>query len=274
MRLRVATYNIHKCIGGLDRRYRPERVIEVLRASGADVFLLQEVDDLVPRSNWDRQVDLLGDALDMPHRAYFPNVRVRGGHYGNAVLARVPIVSARNIDLTLGWRKRRSALHAVLDGAGGPWHVFNLHLGLSERERRWQVSRLLEGPLSDVDGPTVVGGDLNDVFGSVRRRIVGQGGFVARPIPRTFPAYVPARALDGIYVRGAQLDRVEVVRGPAVRQASDHLPLVAEIRRPGDALRVHAPDVATLGTASDGDGSADRRAANRHHRGAAGGVTI
>ncbi len=230
---RVATYNIHKCIGGIDRRYRPERVLAVLRAAGADVVLLQEVDDLVARSNWDRQVDLLGDALGFAHRAYFPNVRVRSGHYGNAVLSRRPIRSARNIDLTLGWRKPRSALHVEIEAGGqdAPVHVFNLHLGLSERERRWQVDRLLAGPFSELGprAPVVVGGDLNDVFGTVRRRLLEVGGFEARPIPRTFPAFAPARALDGIYVRGARLEAVRRVEARAVRTASDHIPLVAHV---------------------------------------------
>ena len=32
MRLRVLSYNIHKCIGGADRRYDPTRIGEVIRA--------------------------------------------------------------------------------------------------------------------------------------------------------------------------------------------------------------------------------------------------
>ena len=41
-RLRVATYNIHKS-RGLDRRLRPQRIVEVLRELDADVTALQEV---------------------------------------------------------------------------------------------------------------------------------------------------------------------------------------------------------------------------------------
>jgi len=33
MKLRVLSYNIHKCIGGLDRRYRPERIVETIAAT-------------------------------------------------------------------------------------------------------------------------------------------------------------------------------------------------------------------------------------------------
>ena len=48
------------------RRYRPGRIIETLARYDPDVVLLQEVDDGVPRSRRDRQVDLLGDALGLP----------------------------------------------------------------------------------------------------------------------------------------------------------------------------------------------------------------
>jgi endonuclease/exonuclease/phosphatase family metal-dependent hydrolase len=40
--LRVATYNIHKC-RGLDRRVRPERILDVLKHINADIIALQEV---------------------------------------------------------------------------------------------------------------------------------------------------------------------------------------------------------------------------------------
>lgn len=41
-KLRIATYNIHKCVG-IDRRYSPERIAEVLEEIDADVIALQEV---------------------------------------------------------------------------------------------------------------------------------------------------------------------------------------------------------------------------------------
>jgi len=40
-RLRIATYNIHKC-RGLDRRIKPERIVQVLREVDADIVALQE----------------------------------------------------------------------------------------------------------------------------------------------------------------------------------------------------------------------------------------
>ena len=48
------TYNIHRAIG-MDRRFRPERIRQVLEHHRADILLLQEVDEGVPRS---RNLDL------------------------------------------------------------------------------------------------------------------------------------------------------------------------------------------------------------------------
>src|SRR3989337_7963 len=111
MRSRRLTYNIHKGIGGLDRRYDLARIAETIRHYQPDVALLQEVDDGARRSRHDRQVDLLAEAIALPHRAFQRNVRLRTvGHYGNAVLSRFPLVEPEDLDLTIRFKKRRGAL--------------------------------------------------------------------------------------------------------------------------------------------------------------------
>src|SRR5262245_40282789 len=133
MRFRLVTYNIHKGIGGVDRLYRPDRIVETLAHYQPDVVLLQEVDDGVPRSRHHRQVDLLGDQLDLPHRAYQANVSLREGHYGNAILSRFPISDVDHLELTVPLKKRRRAL-AVRCRVTGDNHTRRLviiyfHLG-------------------------------------------------------------------------------------------------------------------------------------------------
>ena len=110
------SYNIHRAIG-VDRRFRPERILEILDTYNADVLLLQEVDEGVPRS---RELDLareLAHELDMPHWAVGHNVSLRKGRYGNATLSRFPIQRERNIDLTIGSLKRRGCQHTTLQVA-------------------------------------------------------------------------------------------------------------------------------------------------------------
>ena len=148
MLLRVLTYNIHKCIGGLDGKYRPERICEVVAHYDPDVVFLQEVDAGARRSRGDRQIDVLGSLLGLRHRAHAPNVRVLGGgEYGNGILSRFPLTDISNIDLTLPPKKRRSVLHARcrlrLGRTVRTVHFLSAHLGLSGLERKLQLGRLL-----------------------------------------------------------------------------------------------------------------------------------
>lgn len=240
MRLRLLSYNIHKCIGGLDRRFNPYRVGEVIGHYSPDIVFLQEVDADARRSGYFRLVDLLGDMLRYRHRTWFGNVAVRtGGQYGNAILSRHPLMGTQNIDLTIPPRKRRSVVHAharVRMPSGGmrTVHLYNMHLGLSSRERKEQLERFLAShPFANLHlrTPIVVAGDLNDVWGELGARKFLPQGFRGLPTPvRTFPAVAPLRALDAVYVRGD----VEVVAAHAAgiraaRYASDHLPLVVDL---------------------------------------------
>ena len=130
------TYNIHRAIG-MDRRFQPERIVRIIDNYHADIVLLQEVDEGAPRS---REIDLARDLaadLGFPFHAVGHNVTLRKGRYGNATLSRFPILSERNIDLTIDLWKRRGCQHTAMalpTSSGGRPHphrldVFNLTLG-------------------------------------------------------------------------------------------------------------------------------------------------
>jgi endonuclease/exonuclease/phosphatase family metal-dependent hydrolase len=238
MRLSVVSWNIHKGIGGMDRRYRIDRVVAVLAEIAPDVALLQEVTDGLPRASFHDQAELLAEALGMEHVAFGPQHRFSIGGYGNAILSRHPISHVEEIDLTIGRRKRRGAIGAHLRlRAGGHQRtvaLFNLHLGLAGSERALQLERFLGSPaLGHLHQPTpvVIGGDLNDVWGSLGPRFLAPAGFVrAGRAINTFPAAVPMRPLDGIFVRGhVRAHTCAPLKNPLTRQASDHLPLCAEL---------------------------------------------
>ncbi len=245
MKIRVVTYNVHKCLGGVDRRYDPVRVAEVICHYQPDIVLLQEVGYRARGSTRDRQVDVLAELVDLPHRLWLPNVRLRsGGAYGNAILSRWVLHDQENLNLTIPPKKRRSALHARLrlvvkdghedDGRTRTLHLFNMHLGLSGIERRMQLRRFIASARFRRvarDTPALVAGDLNDIWGTLGRKVLGPAGFRgSRQTPKTFPAYAPVRPLDGVYVRGnVQLEYLMASRLKLARQASDHLPLVAEL---------------------------------------------
>ncbi len=239
MHLRVLSWNIHKGIGGVDRRYRPERIIELVRSYDPDLLFLQEVDDGAPRSAFHSQAEMLADALGLRHFCYGPNVTLRRGRYGNATLARWPLSHVRNIDLTIGPKKRRGVLHArcrVRVGRRSRTLVlYNLHLGLAGFERARQLRRFLAShPFAGLHArtPILFGGDLNDLWGTLGARFLLPAGFrrAGRSAP-TYPAVWPVRPLDALFVRG-DLEVLRCFRSkmPLAREASDHLPLVARLR--------------------------------------------
>ena len=237
MHLRLVTYNIHKGIGGRDRRYRPERIIDTIAHVEPDVAFLQEVDEDVPRSRHDMQAELLASKLGFAHIAFQRNVTLKKGWYGNAIVSRFPLSEIESYDLTVRFKKRRQALMARCKVPVGEHTrsllLANLHLGLAGPERPYQLRKLLKHHLladAQRQTPVVVGGDFNDVWGSLGRRVLEPEGFhLAGRMLRTFPAMLPMRPLDRIYFRGPlEVHHTFACRTSLAHQASDHLPLVAE----------------------------------------------
>lgn len=227
--LRVASYNIHSCVG-IDRRCRPARIAAVLRELDCDVVALQEVDNSPGIEEDSKQLDYLSNAVEM---ASIPGLRIvrHAGEYGNAVLTKLPIISVQRHDLSYSRYEPRGALDVVLDLAGRHLRVIATHLGLARSERHIQWQRML--PLlaaQEQSLPLVLLGDMNEWYrGSQMLREVNQILGEA-PAPVAFPSYAPCLALTRIWVRPRHaLQAVAVHRSETARRASDHLPLRALI---------------------------------------------
>jgi len=79
--------------------------------------------------------------------------------------------------------------------------------------------------------PTILLGDLNEWFLWGRPLRWLHRHFEQTPAPATFPAGFPVLALDRIWVRPRHLlRRLTVHASPLARQASDHLPVVAQLQ--------------------------------------------
>src|SRR5439155_7759717 len=119
------------------------------------------------------------------------------------------------------------------------------HLGLARRERARQAS-LLVGALAEVEGPLVLGGDMNDWFPGPDTRIVRDRLRDAWSRRRdglrgaTYPSALPLFRLDHVYVSGPVA--VQTCRAVAIRGTSDHRPVVAriEVARAADAATLSA----------------------------------
>lgn len=221
--LRVVSYNVH----GL----RDDRAAlrEVVRGLAPDVLLVQEAPR---RLSWRRRCAALARDLGL--------VVAEGGSpgLGNLILTDLRVSVSRTwcvrFPLTPG-RHLRGAAIARCEVAGVPFLVAGTHLATDPVERPTQAGLLREA-LVGVDEPVVIGGDLNDQPGSETWKTVADGLTVAGgadPAP-TYPCADPRRRIDGVFVDPrVQVRRYEVADTPAARRASDHFPVVADLRLPG-----------------------------------------
>jgi len=231
--LRIATYNIHRC-RGLDGRTRPERIVAVLSSINADVVALQEVVGAGPRGGG--HAEEIGAALGMGW--IMSSARLLRGHlFGNAVLSRLPITQHLEHDLSWKTCEPRRLQRVDVSVNSSTLHVYNVHLGTALLERRHQAERLA-AIVTDrhVPGPKLVLGDFNEWMRglvtstlSARMNSVDLRNFLSRR--RTYPGVFPLLHLDHIYYAGhVEIVGVELPRTRLAKVASDHLPLVADVR--------------------------------------------
>lgn len=232
--MRLLSWNIHKGIGGRDRRYSLQRIIDCIDHERPDLVCLQEVDRLVGRSDFDDQPRLLGQSLNL-QSTFQANVPVSNGTYGNLILSRWAVGSTHRISLKRGIRKSRGAQLIHVETPEGVLHLVNTHLGLDERERHWQIDFLLEHELFQSSSviPTFIAGDFNDWRNTLAEQSLANHGFQQVTSPpseyRSFPSWLPVGGLDKVFVRGGvTTERVKVVRTSLARVASDHLPIVVD----------------------------------------------
>ncbi len=260
MRLRLATWNIHKGVSALGARPRVHGIKQALSGIGADIVFLQEVQgrhDLLAlkHSSWPNQAQHEFLAGDSHHSAYGMNAVYDHGHHGNALLSRFAIASANNHDVSDHAFESRGILHCILRIDAVDVHCYVIHLGLFAGSRLRQTEALIAAveTTAPADAPLLIAGDFNDWtnalsetlrerldvtevfdhrlpsqrFGDYLRRLSGRG---PRKAPaRTFPAAMPVLQLDRVYVRGFDVLGAEVLHGARWARLSDHAPIVAEL---------------------------------------------
>lgn len=229
MKMRIATYNVHKC-KGLDGRVSVQRIADVLTEMDADVVALQEI--------FLTQAESLADKLGI-HYAFGENRQLLGDAYGNLVLSRFPLRSHCNHDVSILGREQRGCLRTDVFVQSQALHIFNVHLGTDFFERRQQAKRLIDEAVlrsRTLEGPRIVLGDFNEWSrGHVSQLLSAE--FVSTDIrvylgrARTYPAIFPVMHLDHIYYDPhLSVERVSLHRTKTSLVASDHVPLIADFR--------------------------------------------
>ena len=237
--LSVLTFNIRHG-RGLDGVVDLERTARVIRASGADIIGLQEVDrHFMARSDWADQVLVLVKLLGC-HAVHAANIdrAPRGpnserARYGTAVLSRRPIVSWHNISLFRSeHEEQRGLLHAVVDVAGVKVHVFNTHLeafSATDRARQTVQVATLVGDIA----PAVIMGDFNATpdapeIAPMLSRFTDVWAETRTSVGSTITADAPVSRIDYVFA-GAGVRPVGADLVTVHPEASDHLPVLAQL---------------------------------------------
>lgn len=227
MRLRVATYNIRKCIG-LDWRRRPDRVLSVINELQADIIALQEAD-----RRFGAKLATLAHAtlVDAGWQAASVAAHEGGlGWHGNAVLLAPSFELDSASRLTLPRLEPRGAVIVDVRRDGVALRIVGTHLGLTAGKRAAQAVAIAEALADRPPRPTIMMGDMNEwrpQGGCIA--IFMQTMVFAAPAP-TFHATRPVAALDRIAASpDIAILRHGVHASEAARRASDHLPLWADI---------------------------------------------
>lgn len=243
MKLRIATYNIHKGFSHFNRRMMVHDLRHTLRGLDVDIVFLQEVQGENQRHalrlpDWpvEPQYEFLADQV-WSDFAYGRNAVYDHGHHGNAILSRYPIISGENQDISDHRFEHRGLLHCKVAVDTAHIHCLCVHLGLLERGRRRQVTALAArvDRLVPPAAPLIVAGDFNDWRNKVGRELMTALGLTDAfrdqrgRSARTYPSGYPLLRFDRIYVRGFRVCQADVHYGQPWSRISDHAALSAEL---------------------------------------------
>ena len=287
MRFTVATYNIHKGFSHLNRRMVIHELRERLHGSPPTSCSCRKcractagTRRATSTGRCKPQHEFIADTM-WHEVAYGKNAIYRHGHHGNAVLSRYPDRRAgERGHLRARVRKPRPApLRDQPRAERTPMlHCLNVHLGLFERGRQWQIRALCErinatraratrrwsSPATSTTGGTRRNRALVDELGVVRGVRGGEGAPGAHVSRRCMPVF----RLDRIYARGLDVVDARVhyafpsatdlrSRGARrhVRAASEARVAAAAMNRftPGNAIELVAERRRVLPGADRGD---------------------
>ncbi|MDI3334860.1 endonuclease/exonuclease/phosphatase family protein [Defluviimonas aestuarii] len=228
MKLRLASYNAHKCLG-LDRRRNPARIAEVVAAIGADIIALQEIDHRLAPRRAALPRNLIEEVTGLRNLPFAPEGPSLGWH-GQTLLVRTDLNVTAIRRIVLPGLEPRGAVLAEIDTDAGPFRVVGVHLGLIKRYRSMQLAAIRAAISRRQDMPTAILGDFNDWSARGGAEALGPDFRLHTP-GRSFPAAGPIGALDRVALgQGLHLQDAGVYRLAPARIASDHLPVWADIR--------------------------------------------
>ena len=236
--LKVMTYNIHI----LNPPSKPgttdiEATARVINEAKPDIVFLQEVDKNSGRNGYtgDQAKDLA--ALTKMNFVFYSAITIGRGMYGVAILSKYPLKSIKKYPLTkqITTDEQRVLGTAVVDLPGkDSLTLAATHLQHNSAPGRIQQLKDITGLLGPVAGRLIIAGDLNEyetatdffnIFDAMFTRTCKGGN-----CPPTFPAQLPKSVIDYIAFKPSNGFTVTSHNTISEFYASDHLPVMAELK--------------------------------------------
>jgi endonuclease/exonuclease/phosphatase family metal-dependent hydrolase len=229
--LRVLTYNIHQGLNA-DIYMDLEEIARVIENEDADIIGLNEVNRGRANNGYADTLAFISRRLQMP---YVYGANFVDGQYGNAVLSRYPIETWENRHYSTNTTEVRGLLHAVIDlGNGREVNFFSTHLDHTGGPKNARAAQVLEAVEIIGTEWTIFSGDLNAAPEASELQPLYQGAWVdalgVSGLDSAFTFWSDQRQrIDYVFFTpDLQLMRAAVVE----TRASDHLPVVVDLRLP------------------------------------------
>lgn len=236
--IRYMTYNIHAAAppavpGTTDL----DAIAEVINQANVDVVFLQEVDKNTGRNGYsgDQAAELA--AKTQMNFSFFSAIPYQRGFYGVAILSRYPLKGIKKYFLPKEdeAHEQRVLGTAIVDLPGvDSIAVAVTHLQHNSADSRVEQITEVAAILAGTKQPLLLGGDMNEKPETAAFFSVFDGAFtrtcMGMNCPNTFSAQHPTSIIDYLAFRPASAFTINSHQVIAEHNASDHLPVLSELK--------------------------------------------
>ena len=235
MRLKLMSFNTQHCMNFCTREIDFDLMAETICRFDSDIVGLNEIRGAGENAKeFAEQAEILAQKAGYPYFYFAKAIDIAScGPYGNALLARYPIIFAETIPVPdpegkqgITTYETRCLLHVKIDLPGG-LDVFVIHMGLNPDEQNNAVQTVMENMIGC---RSILMGDFNvtpddPVLTPIQEHLFDMEALF--PCPRlSFTSACPMQKIDYIFIskdlKPISADIPQIV-------ASDHCPHIAEI---------------------------------------------
>lgn len=232
--MKIMTFNTQHCQNFISEKIDYDAVADLIKKYDPDIIGLNEIRGKGSAEGFDEQTEILSSLTGFPYYNFAKAIECGNGNpYGNAVLSKIPILSAEVIPISVPEECRftdrhyenRCILNVKLNNS---YTVLITHFGLNPDEQETAHHVILENIANE---KCILMGDFNltpdsDIIKSIRERMTDTSEMFTGPL-LSFPSDAPERKIDYIFVSPditlLSADIPDII-------VSDHRPHTAEIK--------------------------------------------